>query len=507
VSTNLHPSSCVDYRRLCSLLFFSCILLGLAGCGSSSANDAPQPLLATPGTVGTTAHPLVAQYSVTVPNAAQVTVEFGTTTSYGRITSSQTVPAGGGTVQILVAGMRAQTTYHMRARADIGGETFVDQDHTFTTGALPTATFPAITVTPPGLAKSGGVDLISAQGTGVTAVVYDTDGSVVWYYYDASLASGSAAFPIRELDNGDFLINFESDVREVDLAGRIVRQVTFPALNAALTAAGYSLQVNSIHHDLLGLSNGHWILLVNEHRDFQDLPGYPGTTTVLGDALVDLDTNNQPVWVWRAFDHMDVNRHPYMFPDWTHGNGLVYEPDGGLLLSMRHQSWILKIDYANGAGSGDILWRLGPEGDFTLSTTDPAQWFYNQHFPNLLQVSGSTQQIALYDNGDTRPDSTGQPCSQDCYSRAVIMNIDEAALTARIAWQYLPGWYSFWGGSVVVLPNGDVEFDSSAVNGGGSSVVEVPNGSAPHVVWQMNSSHGPLYRAYRIPSLYPGVSW
>ena len=101
---------------------------------------------------------------------------------------------------------------------------------------------------------------------------------------------------------------------------------------------------------------------------------------------MDLDTNNQPVWVWRAFDHLDVNRHPYLFPDWTHSNAVVYEPDGSLLLSMRHQSWILKIDYANGSGGGDVLWRLGPGGDFTLSDSDPAQWFYNQHYPNLLQI-------------------------------------------------------------------------------------------------------------------------
>jgi Arylsulfotransferase (ASST) len=29
--------------------------------------------------------------------------------------------------------------------------------------------------------------------------------------------------------------------------------------------------------------------------------------------------------------------------------------DGNLLLSMRHQSWILKIDYENGTGSGNSL--------------------------------------------------------------------------------------------------------------------------------------------------------
>ena len=197
-------------------------------------------------------------------------------------------------------------------------------------------------------------------------------------------------FPIRQLDNGDYLINYGVDVREVDLAGNIVRKITLDQLNAAL---GQRLAISdlsvSIHHDVLPLSNGHWIVLVNENHDFQDLPGYPGTTTVLADDLIDLDANNQVVWAWRALDHLDVNRHPYQFPDWTHSNAVVLTADGNLLLSVRHQSWVLKIDYANGSGAGDILWRLGPQGDFTLSGNDPAQWFYNQHFPVILQTQGS----------------------------------------------------------------------------------------------------------------------
>lgn len=410
-----------------------------------------------------------------------------------------------------VAGMRASTTYHMRARVvTSNGTTLVDSDHTFTTGTLPQVSFPAVTVMPSGLAKSGGVDLISGVGPNVSAVVLDTDGSIIWYYYDASAPSGTYAFPIRQLDDGNFLVNLStSDVREVDLEGRIVREITLAQLNAALAAAGYSLQALSIHHDLLRLSNGHWILLVNENRDFQDLPGYPGTTTVLGDALIDLDTNNQPVWVWRAFDHLDVNRHPFAFPDWTHSNGIVYKPEGSLLLSIRHQSWIIKIDYANGAGGGDVLWRLGPGGDFTLSSSDPAQWFYNQHYPLLLQDQGSSLRIAMFDNGDSRPDSSGQGCVEyvTCYSRAVMMDLNESALTAQIAWQYSPGWYSLWGGSVVMLPDGNIEIDSTVVNTGHSRVIEVTPGSSPQVVWQMDTPDSYFYRAYRIPSLYPGVSW
>ena len=73
---------------------------------------------------------------------------------------------------MLVAGMKANTTYGMRARANLSnGITLVDFDHTFTTGALPQASFPAITVSPPGLARSGGVELISSQATTVSALV------------------------------------------------------------------------------------------------------------------------------------------------------------------------------------------------------------------------------------------------------------------------------------------------------------------------------------------------
>lgn len=496
--------------HLLMLVFLPFALLMEIGCGSPSVSNSPsanasQQSLSSPGVVKATSHPLVAEYDLSVPRASQVSVEFGADTNYGRTTWKRAAPLGGGVATLLVAGMRPNTTYHMRARVDLpGGTTLLDSDHTLTTGALPAASFPSVTVT--GAPTTGsGVDLLSSLGTDVSAVVLDRDGSVIWYYYDPNMPD--FAYPIRELSNGDFLVNFSSNVREVDLTGRIVREVTLDQINAGLAAAGYSLQAGGIHHDVIGLPNGHLILLVYENRDFQDLPGYPGTTTVFGDALVDLDANNQPVWVWQAFDHLDINRHPFMFPDWTHANAIVYTQDGNLLLSLRHQSWIIKIDYAH--RTGDVLWKLGDGGDFTLAGGDPAQWFYCQHFPALVQTQGSQFRFAVYDNGDTRPDSTGQPCTDNgtCYSRGVVMDVDESARTAQVSWQYAPGWYSFWGGSIAVLQNGDVEFDSTTPDGGYSRVIEVSQGPNPQVVWDMDSTNTLWYRAYSIPSLYPGVDW
>ncbi len=484
----------------------------LSGCGSGSPSAAnSRESLPSPGTVTTTQHPLVASYALMVPYAGQATVEFGPDVTYGRSTGAQTVPIGGGTVTFLVAGMRANSTYHMRARVDLAdGNTLYDTDHTFTTGELPSASFPTMTVTPAGgLPAGSGVELISSLGTSVGAVAYDTDGSVIWYYYDPTIPANLWPFPVRQLDNGDYLINFLWFVREVDLTGKIVREMSVDQMNSELTAAGYPFQVTSFHHDGLRLDNGHWILLANEYKDFQDLQGYPGTTTVLGDDLIDLDANNQVVWAWRAFDHLDVNRHPFSFPDWTHSNAIVLTPDGNLMLSMRHQSWILKIDYANGSGSGDVLWRLGSEGDFTIAGGDPNQWFYAQHFPLLLQTQGSKFSFAVYDNGDTRPDPNGQQCVDvgDCYSRAVIYDVDESARTAAVSWQYELGFFSNWGGSVTQFADGGMDIDSSSVDYGMSRVIQISGGSNPQVVWRMDSADAFLYRSVRMPSLYPGVQW
>jgi len=198
--------------------------------------------------------------------------------------------------------------------------------------------------------------------------------------------------------------------------------------------------------------------------------------------------------------------------DWTHSNALVYTPDGNLLLSMRAQSWILKIDYENGAGTGDILWKLGEGGDFALSGGDPTEWFYAQHNPNIVHSNstGTQMTLSIWDNGNTRLDASGMPCGSvvPCYSRPTIFQIDEVAKSANLVWQDLPGYYSVWGGSVEALSSGNVEFDVCAVVGPPASrILEVTQASNPETVWQMDVTGENAYRGYRIPSLYPGIEW
>lgn len=503
--------------------------VAVASCAMVSNGDpspGSDPGALQPGTVSLTDNPLVAQYSISAPDGAIVTVEFGPDRTYGRLTSPQPAPPGGGVVNMLVAGMRAAKTYHMRAHVRFpDGFEIMDWDHVFTTGAIPADRVPQVTVTQPGsLSPSSGIELLDLNDGGppndLQAVALDLDGALIWYYDFGPSKPGDVPFPIKLLPNGHFLMvvagQGDNAIREIDLAGNTIRELSRESLSQSLAASGYSLIHDGLHHDILPLPNGHVIALVFERRTFTDLPGYPGDTVVSGDALVDLDPDWKPVWTWSAFDHLDVNRHPMQFPDWTHANAVIYSPDDGdLILSMRHQHWVVKIDYRDGHGTGDILWRLGPGGDFSLTNGGPADWNYAQHYPFLMSPrSSGIFPLALFDNGNNRVvDANGDVCGGSttpaCYSRPVVFEINEGAKTATILWQDPVPAFSFCCGSIDLLPNGNMEFDLASVSSSPqtSSVREVTFTDSPRTVWQMDISNQLAYRATRLPSLYPGVQW
>ena len=429
--------------------------------------------------------------------------------------------------------MRANTAYHVRADVTYAdGTQAVDQDHTFTTGGPLSSRVPQITVTNPnGLSPSPGAILFHlAAGTSnqLQAMAADPAGNVIWYYdYNAGLGLPQ---PMKLLPNGHMLINLSGEaidgqgfVREIDLAGNIIRQFSVAQLNSWLSNAGYNIVVSWTHHDFAILPNGHLILLVNHHKLLTNLSGTPSATDVLGDAIVDLDQTYNPVWVWDSFDHLDASRHPlgviywFGFLDWTHTNAIVYSPDdGNLILSMRNQCWVLKIDYENGQGTGDILWRLGYQGDFTLTNGQSPDWFYGQYYASILSPNSTgVFTLEVFDDGNNRVlDAAGEICGPAgqpaCYSRVPIYQIDEGAMTAKLVWQdNLAPVFTLWGGSAQQLADTNVVFDITAPSDDltGARYMEVTDDSSPRVVLQMEVSGQNAYRAVHLPSLYPGVQW
>jgi hypothetical protein len=172
--------------------------------------------------------------------------------------------------------------------------------------------------------------------------------------------------------------------------------------------------------------------------------------------------------------------------------------DGALLLSMRHQDWVLKIDYQDGRGSGEILWRLGKDGDFTIESDDPYPWFSHQH--DVSFEAADPTRLDLFDNGNTRRTQNPQ-----AFSRGQVLVLDEANRTAQIALSVPLGDFSMALGSAQRLANGNYHFEVGFINNPAS-----PRGQSSHAVEVTSSGDAAsllsldaaVYRSFRMVDLY-----
>jgi len=492
-------------------------------------------------TVAATANGQVAAYTINLPVAGGMAVAFGPTTSYIRDTSEAFSPTTGGAVTVLVAGMNANSTYHMQGYIALNnGLTATDVDHTFTTTqSVPTANLPtSITFTSPGTPQPG-VELLTDLYHG--ADVYDLQGNLIWAYDPPGISTADEIQPAEMLPNGDMVLLVAPgsldplytyylvpgtlyELLEVDLAGDLINTLTMAQLQTNLNATGYlnnqgvTPQLQVIHHEMtVNPNTGHLLMIANS---LETLTVGTYTGPVLGDMILDVDpSNNYAIdWIWNEFDHLDVNRHPYNFPDWTHTNAITYSPsDHNILVSSRHQNWIWKLDYEDGAAtSGDILWTLGYQGSFTLMyngavDTNPQDWMFAQHQPAFTTTNSTgVFGLTMMDNGTDRMYSNGDICGLDgnpaCYSRSPIFTIDDTAMTATISNAQPGPQYSNFGGNAEMLANGNEHSDYCAAPGGGV-VAEYTVGDSPQLVWAMQAGNIDVYRSHRIGSLYPGITW
>jgi hypothetical protein len=477
-----------------------------------------------------TLNPLVALYSVPPSSAETVFVQFavaGDHPAWRNTDARAAVP--GKSTNFFVAGMLPNTTYEMR---DVRSDGTGSAPQLFTTGSLPTTlTFPTFTVQQ---APAAGSDLDqdmvfhSLVFTGPDAasnshpIATDLSGRVEWYYDTQQSGLGIINMNTATLLPGGTVIGLGNDrdsvrrnrnvLREIDLAGNPVRETNLAAVNAQLAALGHE-PIYGFHHDVQRLPDGSLVVLGYPERTVA-INGVP--TNYIGEQLVVLDQDFRVVWAWDAFDHLDVNRGPVLgevtqpgvgptsvvpvLPavDWLHVNAVSQSPDGNLVLSMRHQDWVIKIDYENGAGDGHVVWRLGADGDFALNSADPDAWFSHQHNAHFID----DHTLILFDNGNTR-----RATDPDAHSRGQVWTLDEATMTATPVLNADLGSYSFALGAAERLSNGNFSFTLGA-NGSAepplppAHTVEVtPDGTTIYDL-QVNK---PEYRAYRVRTLYEGV--
>ena len=121
----------------------------------------------------------------------------------------------------------------------------------------------------------------------------------------------------------------------------------------------------------------------------------------MGDGIVIYDLKGNKIWKWNIFDHVDPTSESFILrEDWSHANAIDVDYDGNFLVSFRNFDQIWKISSV----SGEILWRLGINGDFQLENSDV---FYQQHAIHKI----STNEYLLFDNGSKDKRSTSRAFS------------------------------------------------------------------------------------------------
>ncbi len=479
-----------------------------------------------PPVITAAANPLVALYSAPgCPSGSAVRVKFVTGSVIQRTASMACSPTA--TSNIYVAGMLPSTTYQMNYEVVTHGVIAPGPLLSFTTGTIPsTLPFPVVTVPANGSTDTQQKILLVNALPGPPPQNYfpfatDLSGNVIWYYANVPPSDPNNLRPV----SGGTIMMLVADpahlglsqqfFREVDLAGNTIRQTSTQAMSAQLTKAG-KYPIIALNHDVIRLANGHTILIASQEKLYP--PGTQGASTtvdILGDCIIDLDTNMNIAWSWSAYDHLDINRPAVLGEtcmagvfgcpplhlakvanDWTHGNSLFYMSDGNLLFSSRHQDFVYKIDYANGTGAGDVIWTMGLGGDFTMTgTTDPYPWFSHQH--NAEIAPGSTTLMTVFDNGNTR--IAANPGEN---SRGQAITFDESAKTATLTLNQDLGAFSLAVGSAQLLDNGDYHFDAGWIPNGNTftakSVEITPSGTQNY---ELDDS-ARTYRTYRMSTLY-----
>ena len=147
-----------------------------------------------------------------------------------------------------------------------------------------------------------------------------------------------------------------------------------------------------IHHEILQDKNGHFVTLTQEKREI-DLSSKGGTTkdTVCGDGILVLDKEGNKVWSWSVFDVLNPVSDPEILKnksDWLHANSLSITQDENYLISFYQGRQIWKVN----AKTGKIMWKLGKEGNISLSSSGLFSESHAVHFMDSAH-------LLLFENG------------------------------------------------------------------------------------------------------------
>lgn len=349
---------------------------------------------------------------------------------------------------------------------------------------LPT-NFPELHVANPNLgATDEPVYLNLASGDGEFIAKLDAAG-VPLYYKKAS----TKIYDFKKHPSGVYSYSVRRSSSK-DGAYQVVLDAQFQEI-ARLSSVGL---VNTDVHDFLILNNGNYVFMAYEPAT-HDLSGFglSATQKVIDSVFQEVTPEQQVVFQWNSFDHMQYDHSVYAFQhqEWAHANSIALDHDEHWLLSSRGLSQVLKIDRTTGA----VIWRLGGvASDFTF-VSDPYNGFCGQHTASRLDNG----HVLVFDNSkDCLPEVRGDRPQR---SRILEYALDEVGMTAELVWSYeREGFVASSQGSAQRLSNGNTMIGW----GNGPAAIATEVTASGDVVYELtaqarNGSDVSCYRARKFP--------
>ena len=371
-----------------------------------------------------------------------------TQTSYGRTRHS-----------IILMSLVAETTYEYQIYLKNGESELTSNTYNFTTGKLPEH-LPKFDLVSGSKYTFGGFIMLRKMDAPGSQIILNSNGEIVWFQM-----SDSVIFrPFSLTSDTTYLaLKGTNEIIEMNFLGD-----TILYLNQENSAFD-----KNAHHEIFKDEQGHIVTLTKQEKEF-DLSKFTGSKneTVVGDGILVLDSDGSEIWSWNIFDAVDVTPSQELFKfrkDWSHANALSKDTDGNFLISFRNFNQIWKVD----ATDGHVIWKLGENGDFSLSSNE---YFKYQHAVHV----NSRGNIMLFDNISNNNKT----------SRALAFAIDDEANIAETTLVVnLPdSLYSFKQGSVYFIDSAKLLFCSSM-----SKKIAVTDLEG-NILWQVNSDQS-FYRA------------
>lgn len=297
-------------------------------------------------------------------------------------------------------------------------------------------------------------------------IMVDEAGDVVWY-----CRTGLNMADVQPLRDGHILVN-DAKYRaayEIDLLGNVTDRWRTEGPASPAGVGGVLVEADTLHHEINELPSQNLLALSTTLKQIDDFPtsetdpdAPPGPAEVVGDEVIEFTPEGKVVRRWSMFDVLDMHRICYgsltdfwknCYPregeqvkDWSHANGIVVDPqDGNLVVSLRHQDCIIKVDFQ----TNRLLWILGDPGNWRAPWSEALlvpkgklEWPYHQHGVGFTPEGN----LVMYDNGNYRAlpfdPKVPAPVNQ---SRVVEFRIDEKNRTVEQVWEYRgPNGESFY---------------------------------------------------------------